>query len=174
MANQRQKHPSQLVNRRGGRGRGLEVVVPAERTVPPFPLRNTGGRRRAREAWRAFWSAKVSAAVDLDADREALLRWMTAVDQLDRWLPMCEAQPVVKSYGREVLNPLWRRVDEAVRVIEDFEEKFGLTPRSRFRLNVTYNEAERGNAERLSRPQIPAAEKPKLEVVDLDAVGPAP
>lgn len=145
MANVRQKPPELLVNRRGGRGRGLVVAVPTERSMPRFPLRDTQGRRRARDYWRRYWQSPVSAAVDLNADGEALRRWMEAIDEVDRLLPVCQASPLIKgSMGQLVMNPLFRRLSELNRIIEGMEDRFGVTPRSRFRLQLTYTAASEG------------------------------
>lgn len=145
MANVRQKPPELLVNRRGGRGRGLVVAMPTDRSMPRFPLKDTQGRKRARDYWRHYWRSPVSAAVDLGADAEALRRWMEAIDEVDKLLPACQASPLMKgSMGQLVLNPLFRRLAELNRIIEGMEDRFGVTPRSRFRLQLTYTAASEG------------------------------
>lgn len=113
--------------------------------MPRFPLRDTQGRKRARDYWRQYWQSPVSAAVDLGADAEALRRWMEAIDEVDRLLPVCQASPLMKgSMGQLVLNPLFRRLAELNRIIEGMEDRFGVTPRSRFRLQLTYTAASEG------------------------------
>jgi P27 family predicted phage terminase small subunit len=171
MANVRQKHPSQLLFQRPSRIKGLQVVVPAERVAPPFPLKGIPRtRRRAREAWDALWRSRVSAAIDPDADREALLNWLTDIDILETTLAKLRREPVIQGRGALVRNPLWAIYAETRERISKFEERFGLTPQSRFRLNVTYNEAEKGNAERAKERQPEQVEAGE-EVLDLGALG---
>jgi P27 family predicted phage terminase small subunit len=112
----------------------------------------------------------VSAAIDPDADREALLNWLTDIDILETTLAKLRKEPVIESRGALVRNPLWATYTETRERIAKFEERFGLTPQSRFRLNVTYNEAERGNVERAKERQPERLEAGE-EVLDLGALG---
>jgi P27 family predicted phage terminase small subunit len=164
----RQKPPSALTFRRPSRVRQLDVTVPAEREIPPFPLPHIPETRtRAREAWAALWSSRVSAAIDLEADREALRTWLEALDELDMFVPLCHAEPVVATRTGPMPNPLWRRVDRARDAVARFEERFGLTPQARFRLAITYHEAEQGAIKR----EREAASLPPVEdarVINLD------
>jgi P27 family predicted phage terminase small subunit len=167
----RQKPPSALTFRRPSRIRQLDVTVPAERAIPPFPLPHIPETRtRAREAWAALWSSRVSAAIDLEADREALRSWLEALDELDMFLPLCHAEPVVGSRTGPIQNPLWRRVDRAREVVARFEERFGLTPQARFRLAITYHEAEQGAMKReREAASLPAVEDaPILDLGELE------
>lgn len=162
----RQKPPELLANRRGGRGRGLLVaVVPlAERRMLPMPR---GLGTMARKRWRAFWRSPVSMAVDLDADQERLHHWIESVDERARLWPLLKAEPVIEGKRGAVTNPLQRRIRELTMDIEKAEEAFGMTPLSRFRLQLTYTEAG-SSAMKLQRAQE-KDERRRAEVIDLDA-----
>lgn len=80
MAGKRQKPPGELVYRRGGRARPLAQVEPA--SVVPAPPEGVG--EHALAVWSAFWSSRVSGAVDLVADGEALHHWILCVDERDK------------------------------------------------------------------------------------------
>lgn len=158
MVGVRRKPPELLVNRRGGRGRKLVVVAPAGRPVPKPP---TGLAPHAREVWRKFWTSPVSAAVDVEADWEALTHWIACVDERDRLNELAVKQPLIpgskhtKERPHLVLNPLFRRIEALSDEIRRAEEAFGMTPLARFRLQLTF--AEAGNSSMTLRQRLLAA-----------------
>lgn len=175
MAGVRRVAPENLAFKRGGRGRTLTVAAPSERLVPPAPR---GIGKVARQVWQDFWRSPVSAAVDLDADQYAVRRWILAIDEREELLAEVRTQRVVTgSKGQLVLNPLYRRIDELTREIEKAEERFGITPQSRFRLqiNVVDLDEKRQRLEDTKRREEQAPEEAtnviEGEVVDLDALG---
>ncbi|GAB4333616.1 MAG: hypothetical protein Kow0010_20190 [Dehalococcoidia bacterium] len=135
MAGKRQKPPSELVYRRGGRVKPLAPVTPAHVT-PPAP---DGLGEHAVAVWSAFWASRVSGAVDLLADGEALRHWILCVDEREKLRAATLRAPLVKgSHEQLMLNPLFRRMRELNREIARAEEHFGMTPLARMRLGVTY------------------------------------
>ena len=137
MANQRQKAPELLANRRGDRGRKLQIVPKTRKGRAPAGL-----DPHARLVWKKFWSSKVSSAVDLDAHMERLRHWILSVNERERLRPLLEASPLVNgSHGQLMVNPLQRRIRELTRDIERAEEAYGMTPLSVFRLQLTYADA---------------------------------
>lgn len=177
-----------LANDRGGRGRGL-TVVPTERKVPPLPIPAKDAHPRVKAVWRSFFRSKVSWAVDLDADRERLYRWVAAMqereelmDQVraDGWMvPGSQSRNEVDEQGKVivwhqmVLNPLLNHVKHLDKVIESIAGQFGLTPMSRFRLQLTVSEAgqsaERWERAQLQREQDEAEERPqRARLVNLE------
>jgi P27 family predicted phage terminase small subunit len=163
--------PELLVNRRGGRGRQLQVVVPQKRRAPAVPAECR--TQHAREVWRRFWRHPVSAAVEWDADYEPLRHWILAVDERERLRPLLENAPVIQGgNSRLVLNPLARRVDRLTADIDRFCDKFGLTPAARFQLQITYAEAGKAGiqlARERRREMVEAPTAVTPEVLDLDA-----
>ena len=135
MAGKRQKPPSELVYRRGGRAKPLVQVAPA--SIVPAPPEGVG--EHAVAAWSAFWGSRVSGAIDLLADGEALRHWILGVDERERLRAATSRAPLVKgSHEQLMLNPLFRRLRELNREIARAEEHFGMTPLARMRLGVTY------------------------------------
>jgi P27 family predicted phage terminase small subunit len=135
MAGKRQKPPDELVYRRGGRVKALVPVAPAQ-LVPRSPD-DLGDHAAA--VWQAFWASRVSGAVDLDADGEALRHWIRCVDEREKLRAATVRAPLVKgSHDQLMLNPLFRRLRDLNREIARAEGHFGMTPLARLRLGVTY------------------------------------
>ena len=148
MTGQRQKDPSLLVRKRGGRGRGL-VVQAREATfiAPPPP---EGLRSAGTLAWAQFWRSKVSAAVDLDADRVELDHWARCLDERERLWEVVEKMPLVRgSHGQLMANPLSRRIRDLTQDIDRISDRFGMNPMSRWRLQFTVSEAGKSAADLL-------------------------
>jgi len=143
MAGKRQKPPGELVYRRGGRVKPLVPVAPAH-VVPPSP---EGLGEHAVAVWSAFWASRVSGAVDLMADGEALRHWILCVNERETLRAATVRAPVVKgSHEQLMLNPLFRRLRDLNREIARAEEHFGMTPLARLRLGVTYLQEQAAKA----------------------------
>lgn len=99
--------------------------------------------RATQDAWEAFKRSDVSSVVDLDADRDALVRLFDLYDERRR-LTMGMEGPLVEGYkGQPVLNPLLRRIAEVDRQILVLEDRFGRTPRARLALGISVLEANK-------------------------------
>jgi hypothetical protein len=163
MAGQRQKDPSLLVNRRGGRGTTFDVVVNPDRVAPKPP---PGLTIYSRRVWRDFWSSWVSDAVDMEAHGERLRHWIRCVDERARLWPLVVQEPLVLgSKGQPVLNPLVARIRELTRDIERAEDSYGMTPLAKFRMALTATDAQR-SANDLRRELVEQV----ADVIDLDAL----
>lgn len=189
MVGVRQKAPGLLANQRGGRGRGMVVAVPEQRAVPRMPPAPSGLKwgRRTRALWRGFWRSPVSAAVDQNADGERLYRWMEAVEERERLLAevrehgYAPARKVVSDQetdeGRVIVlvegpHPHLVYIKHLDKEIARLSEHFGMTPLSRFRLQITYSDAGVA-ADKLAKIQRRQEREPAAgaaEVVDLDAM----
>jgi len=131
----RQKPPGELVYRRGGRAKPLVQVAPA--SIAPMPPGGVG--EHAVAVWTSFWASRVSGAIDLLADAEALQHWIVCVDEREKLRAATVRAPLVKgSHEQLMLNPLFRRLRDLNREIARAEEHFGMTPLARMRLGVTY------------------------------------
>lgn len=173
MAGQRQKNTDLLINQRGGRVKELTVVIPEARRVPKCPL-PVGPHARA--VWRKFFRSHVSLAVDLDADWPALRRWIYCVDQVEKFVEIADARPTVfGSQGQSVLNPLYMQIERLNKERYRIQERFGMDPMSRFRLQFTATEAKRSANDlrrELLRPVDPrVVSGPSPEIIDLDVLG---
>jgi len=140
VVNVRQKPPGLLVNRRGGRGRGLEVLVPAVRVVPSLPPAPAGLRwgEGVEQLWRDFWASPVSAAVDLQADGERLGRWLECIQEREALLAEVRAEGYAPA---GVSHPHLVYIKHLDREIARLAERFGMDPLARFRLQLTFTEA---------------------------------
>ena len=156
----RQKPPDQLKYRRGGAGRGLAVEVSERRRVLPMPR---GLGEESQKVWRSFWKSKPSYAVDVDADAESIRHWIWCVDRRSKLRTRMDEEP-----GPHHIK-LWVALNQE---ISKLEIAFGMTPLARFRLQLSYTEA---NKETLKLNRAQAAERARAQiptppvVVDYDA-----
>src|SRR5438128_799635 len=107
---------------------------------PPRPP--AGLLPSSRKAWAAYWRSSV-AQVAQNVDLGALERWIRAVDEYERCLPVLTQHRLVNgSMGQPVLNPLAAYLAEVGRTIAHHEQAFGLTPLARLRLGIAYGQAK--------------------------------
>jgi P27 family predicted phage terminase small subunit len=162
----RQKAPGQLVNQRGGRGRALVVRKKDGAKAPPAPR---GLSAYGRKRWREFWKSDAAAAVSLESDGERIYRWIVAVEERERYWQIASGEPLVLTVRGLVKNPLWTVIRQLTDEIQRAEEHFGMTPLSRFRLQLNAAEAESSIDDlmrKLSRPR-PDEGQP-ANIIDLD------
>jgi P27 family predicted phage terminase small subunit len=96
-----------------------------------------------RRIWAAYWQSPVSRAVDVDADRYRVERWITTVDEYERVNAAFKQTRIVKgSTGQPVLNPLNQYLQQLLAEINKAEAELGLTPLARMRLGIAYGEAK--------------------------------
>lgn len=150
MANVRQKDPSLLVNRRGGRGKGVLVpamapldripALPRECTAPltdPVQARfQPAALRHTRLVWREWWRSTAAKAVDMASDLEAITWWIICVFRRAIYIQMVREQPLVRgSTGQPVPNPLERVIRGCTIDINRAADRFGMDTLARFRLH---------------------------------------
>jgi len=142
MAGQRQKAPEVLVNKWGGRVKPAQAVAaPVKR--PPAPR---GLGPEASKAWRDIWSAPVAGAWS-PAELPVLLRWVRGFDDWTVLRAKVLADPLVAgSHGQPVLNPLASRVQALEANLHALEDRLGMSPLARFRLNIAAVRAEEGKS----------------------------
>lgn len=148
MANQRQKPVDSLSFRRGGRGGQAINLTKVAGHASEIPAAPKGLTYSAREAWKAFWRSDVAALVNLDADLTALRRWVECLSEREHVCAELAKKPTVEgSMGQDVLNPLANYMEKLTREIARYEDRFGMTPKARMQLGVTfgqYRDAMRG------------------------------
>ena len=119
-----------------------DFVIPAP---PPDLL------KASVERWEAYWRSAVSSAVDLNADRGLLERWIRSVDEWYRaYRDFRKERTTEGSTGQLVLSPLAKLIRQLETEINRCEQQLGLTPMSRLKLGLTANQA-RLTAEQLNR-----------------------
>lgn len=133
--------PPDLKSERSKR-RGLTVlgVSGSKVTRPPAPA---GILAPVRVAWDVFWDSPL-AQHTISTDILGLRRLFRLYDQRERYLRE-GAQETLKvgSAGQMVLNPLLKEVDALDAKILALEDRFGLSPMARLKLQVTLGDATR-------------------------------
>ena len=118
-----------------------DVVVPL-RGGSVAPAAPEGWRGETVERWGEFWRSKLAANVE-ESDHGALLRLFRLYDELDRlWAAVEETGRVVEgSQGQPRPNPLFKQIETFQAEARQLEDRFGLSPKSRLQLGVTFADA---------------------------------
>lgn len=171
MGNRRQKPAAELQGKGSKyRTQGLRVVTPDEGS--PIPVAPADTQPNARRRWRQFWQSRMSTAIDLKSDSEAIYRWLHCMSERERLQPLADAEPVIPGQKTRVANPLYAIIAQYSKEIARFEDHFGMTPIARFRLGITAVEHERGVRD--LRHDLDQAQRTPTTaplVLDLDALG---
>lgn len=102
---------------------------------------------RIRALWTTFWQSPLAAHV-IDSDRGALERLFRLYDQRERYLVAgSKLAMTTGSTGQLTLNPLIKQVDVLDGKILALEDRFGLSPMARLKLQVTLGDASRSLAD---------------------------
>ena len=119
----------------------LDVVVPLH-PVGVAPVPADGWREGTVERWGEFWGSKLAGSVE-DSDHGALRRLFRLYDELDRlWEAVEETGRVVEgSQGQPRPNPLFRQIETFQAEARQLEDRFGLSPKSRLQLGITFADA---------------------------------
>jgi P27 family predicted phage terminase small subunit len=119
-----------------------DVVVPLKAGVSVVPASDVGWRPGTVERWVEFWSSKLAANVEV-SDHGALRRLFRLYDELDRlWEAIEETGRVVEgSQGQPRPNPLFKQVESFQSEARNLEDRFGLSPKSRLQLGITFADA---------------------------------
>ena len=130
---------------RHGDGPQLSVVhvdsAPSLSVAVPLP--ESGWLARTRSAWTTFWREGI-AKLTQPADGEALRRLFALYDARERtWRLFVKAPYVRGSKGQQVLNPMGTFALQLDARIERLEQSFGITPKARLQLGITFGEAKK-------------------------------
>lgn len=131
------------------RKRGLTVITankdgdypapPAEYAIP------------VKRAWVAFWTSPIAQHV-IESDQPALRRLFSYYDRRERFDREGMVEPVVSgSTGQQALHPLLREVDTLDAKILALEDRFGMSPMARLKLQVQIGDASRSISETNAR-----------------------
>lgn len=160
----RQKDPSLLADRRKSRGRGMSVLARPDAFIAPTPPEDLG--KQGLAVWAAFWRSEVSAAVDIEADREDLEDWARCVDERARYRAAIKAHPLIEgSHGQMRRNPLAIDVKDLSERIQKYSDRFGMNPMARWRLQFTVSEAGKSANDLL---KLLSESADMADVIDLD------
>jgi Phage terminase, small subunit len=127
---------------RGARTKDVGAVValvPAQQS-PMVAGADLAWRDEVRESWAELWSSPLAGQFR-PTDVPALKRLFAYRSQLaeaqDRY---AEEPTALGSMGQPVLSPWAAEVHRLEATVQKLEDRFGLTPMSRLRLGVTYEE----------------------------------
>lgn len=99
------------------------------------------------ESWDTFWASPL-AAQTIATDVAALRRLFRLYEQRERYIDEAAENTLsLGSTGQIVLHPLIREVDALDAKILALEDRFGLSPMARLKLQVTFGDASRSIAE---------------------------
>lgn len=118
-----------------------DVVVPL-RSGSVMPEPEGGWRSATADRWAEFWGSKLAANVE-DSDHGALRRLFRLYDELERlWEAVEETGRVVDgSQGQPRPNPLFKQIETFQAEARQLEDRFGLSPKSRLQLGITFADA---------------------------------
>jgi P27 family predicted phage terminase small subunit len=137
--------PPKHSDRRQRRNRRDLVIVPSDPApTPPAP---SGLLAASTRAWSTLWGSPLASAF-LPSDLPALSRLFELRDERVRAFRAARKARVVQgSKGQPVLSPMVGYVASLDAEIRNLEDRFGLTPRARLQLGVTFGEAHRSLAD---------------------------
>lgn len=129
--------------------RGLTVLVTPE--AEDYPSPPSGLLKPVRDAWDAFWTSPLRQHV-IASDLPALRRLFGFYDRRERFDREGISDPVVTgSTGQMALNALLKEVDVIDAKILALEDRFGMSPMARLKLQVQLGDASRSIAETNAR-----------------------
>lgn len=172
--------PRKHSSKRGRKDRKFSVVNLSDfadkrrDSVPELPDADTM-QPSTIEAWEAFWSSELAAAVVIDeTDMPALVRLFVMRDDHARFVEEYRTQPIVEgSKGQPVATPVFAMAQSLAKEIRALEDRFGGTPLARLRISVEMGEAAKSldqlNAIDLARWEAaPDVVDPRLAALEAD------
>ena len=139
MAGQRQKRPDDLVFRRGGRVKPLDVVDPTVVRVDWPPPEDISPP--ARSIWRE--TMKLANSRLLPTDYFQAMRWITWVDKwLEQMSLLANEDAVEDGSTGKVRNPRFMVIRQIEQNVVHAEQAMGLDPRARMRNGITYKQEQ--------------------------------
>lgn len=140
------KKPAEI--RQGHPKTAASTAVTLRDEERPIPLPPRGLLKRSRQRWMEYWTSQVAKAADTTADLHRVERWIQAVDEYERVLPIFRKERVVEgSTGQPTLNPLGAYLKTLQTEISKAETELGLTPMARLRLGIVFGQARLTAAE---------------------------
>lgn len=124
------------------------VVVPLPSRPIEVPTADPNWLKMTSEWWAEFWRSDVAALVDQASDLAALRRLFWHYDELERSRRAFRRQRFVAGYkGQPRVNPIAKYIAELEGAARHLEDRFGLTPKARLQLGVSFASAHRSLAE---------------------------
>lgn len=128
---------------RGKRTLSLHVA-PGAAAVAKTPKPPPGMLKSTRDQWARYWGSSLAQIIELTTDLPALERLFSLYDERRRCHNGYQKERLMQgSTGQRVLNPLGRLIGEFDKEIRAMEDRFGLTPKARLALGITFSDAAR-------------------------------
>ena len=135
--------PRKPADRRQRRNREQEVAVLTGNVLVDPPEAPAAWLVPTKRAWQSYWQSPVAGMLD-EADVPALLRLFSYRDEHERFSRAFVKNPFVPgSKGQPVLSPLAGLILNLERAIVALEDRYGLSPASRMKLNISVGEAKK-------------------------------
>ena len=146
--------------------RAITVLPPvdddAEIPDPPADL-----APRVFDAWLTFWRSPLRRQV-IDSDMVALHRLFDLYDRRERFVEAGMQEPVTSgSQGQQTLNPLLKEAAVLEHAILALEDRFGMSPFSRLKLQVKIGDASKSITEANARLGVTPDDNEAPEEIDL-------
>lgn len=143
----RTKKPAgQAVDPRNGRRAELVAVTGARLDLPDPPPK-VEWCQAAVQAWERYWDDSVAQALT-PADEVLVLRWFEALNRYLLMIRTADQRPMsVGSQGQEVLNPMYKAAELALRTVEACERQIGIGPANRASLGIAMLTEQRSLAD---------------------------
>lgn len=129
------------VERRQGRGTVDVGLVPTG-AVDVIPAPDVDWGPGTLQRWGEFWGSPLAGQVEA-SDYGALRRLFWLYDEIERLIGALgrSGRVVAGSQGQPRANPLYKQVSEFQAECRQLEDRFGLSPKARLALGITYAEA---------------------------------
>ena len=117
-------------------------LLPRSQDVAVVPQPDGAWSAGTVERWQDFWTSPLAQQVET-SDHGALRRLFWLYDEVARLTVAIEetGRVVEGSQGQPRANPLYKQVQEFQAEARQLEDRFGLSPKARLQLGVTFAEA---------------------------------
>lgn len=152
--------------------RNKPTSAPVLKAAPPAASDRPAAKKdwlvATRKRWDDYWASKLARLVDPVLDLQALERLFDLHDERERAMRAFRKKRLVTgSKGQLVLNPLGRMMKEYDAEIRQLEDRFGMSPSARQRLQADLGD-DSGSLEELNRQLMgdDDARDPRLTVIE--------
>ena len=128
--------------KRQGRGTADAGLLPRDTGSVAVPQPDQAWTPGTVERWQDFWTSPLAGQVET-SDHGALRRLHWLYDEIERLILAIEdtGRVVSGSQGQPRANPLYKQVQEFQAEARQLEDRFGLSPKARLQLGITFAEA---------------------------------
>lgn len=134
--------PKSAERRQRSNSGGLQIVPSAEPRVVPSPP--DGLLPDVIDMWDAYWHSDLSQLVTTATDMPGLRRLFRYYDDMERaWAIYRSAPEIAGSRGQTRISHFAKHIRETEPLVARLEDRYGLSPKSRLELGITFGDAAR-------------------------------